>query len=638
MLTDAEYRMQYTKAVYATAYVSYTILKHLTFKSTFGFDNTQIRNEQFYSKITPTARTYGGLPVASIGQQYNNSLTNSNVLQYSINRFRQHHSITLLAGQEIVSVNARSNYIETRFFPADITAEKALANMSLGAAPSGSSQPLPTSAVNPPSRIISFFGRLNYQYKSRYSVTLNVRNDRSSKFSYNKGALVFPSGSAAWHFSREKFAKHSVWLTEGKIRIGYGIAGNNRIGDLLYQQLYGVTGMYALNHNILPAFTPTALANPNLTWEKTISRNLGIDVSFFNNRLQLSVDLYSNTANDLLLAVAIPPTLGYTSQLQNLGATSNKGIEIQLDATPIKSSRFTWTTSFNLSINRNKVKSLGGVTQLTRNSGWQGTDGADDYLVKVGEPVGLMYGFVTDGFYQVSDFDYNATTGTYILKAGMPSNSTVFGTPQPGSIKLKDINGDGVVNTDGDRTIIGNANPKLIGGWNNRFAFFNFDASIFLNFVVGNDVYNANKIEWVDGSFPNLNMLNVMQHRFTYIDANGQRVTDPVALANLNKDATIWTPVRSQRYFLHSWAVENGSYLRINNVTLGYTFSKAVLSKLHMQNIRLFATVNNLATITGYSGYDPDVTTRRTDPLTPGVDFAAYPRARTFVFGINVGF
>ncbi|MEJ7739747.1 MAG: hypothetical protein WKF97_20160 [Chitinophagaceae bacterium] len=186
--------------------------------------------------------------------------------------------------------------------------------------------------------------------------------------------------------------------------------------------------------------------------------------------------------------------------------------------------------------------------------------------------------------------------------------------------------------------MIGNANPDFTGGWNNQFTYKNFDASVFVNFVVGNDIYNANKLEWTDGAFSNLNMLNIMKDRFTYINATGRRVTDPAELAALNTNAKIWTPVRVQRWWLHSWAVEDGSYLRLNNITLGYTLPKQVTSKAKITNLRVFGTVNNLGTITNYSGFDPDVTARRSDPLTPGVDFAAYPRSRTWVFGINLTF
>ncbi|MBN8688848.1 MAG: TonB-dependent receptor [Chitinophagales bacterium] len=636
ILTKAEYRRQYTKAVYLTAYANYTIVKNLSFRSTAGFDNANIRTDQFYSKITGTARNAASLPVAMIGQQNNYTISNSNTLQYQLNNFKKHHDITFLAGQETVDVRSKQNSIETRYFPAEISPEKALANMGLGSAPTGSTQPLPTSFEEPPARIASFFGRMSYAFDDKYLFNFNLRADRSSKFSSDNGTLVFPSGSVAWRFSREKFMENLTWLNDGKIRFGYGSVGNNRIGNLLYRQLYGVTGQYAFNHSILPGFAPSALANPDLRWEKNTTQNLGLDLSLFKNRLQVTVDAYKNSAKDLLLAVAIPPTSGYTSQLQNVGATSNKGIEIQLNATAIQKKLFTWSSNFNIAFNKNKVESLGGLQFQTRNSGWQGSDGVDDYIVQVGQPVGLMYGFVTDGFYKIDDFDYNATTQTYTIKAGIAVNG-VYGAPQPGTMKWKDLNGDGVITPD-DRKVIGDANPKFTGGWSNQFTVGNFDLSVFVNFVVGNDIYNANKLEWTDGAFPNLNTLEIMKDRFTYISPSGIRVTDPTELAKMNANAKIWAPVRVQRWWLHSWAIEDGSYLRFNNITMGYTLPKKLLDKMKISTLRIYGTVNNLATISNYSGYDPDVTSRRSDPLTPGVDFAAYPRAKTWLFGVNVTF
>lgn len=637
LLTKAEYRRQFTRATYLTAYASYNILKNLTFRTTVGFDNANATTHLFYSKITATARNFASLPIASIGEQNNYTMSNTNTLQYSINDFRQHHNITVLAGQEVVDQRSKQNAFETRYFPADISPEKALANMGLGSAPSGSAQPLPTSFVQPPSRIASFFGRVSYAYDDKYLATFNLRADRSSKFSSENGTLVFPSGSVAWRFSKEKFFDKLSWLTDGKLRAGFGSVGNNRIDNLLYQQLYGVTGQYAFNHNIIPGFAPIALSNPDLRWENNQTKNLGLDVSLFSSRVQLTIDVYKNTAKDLLLAVAIPPTTGYTSQIQNIGSTSNRGIEFQLNTTPVSKRGFTWSSNFNISFNRNRVESLGGVTQIERNSGWQGSDGVPDYLVKVGQPIGLMYGFVTDGFYKVDDFTYNSTTQTYTIKPGIPVNG-VYGVPQPGMLKWKDLNGDGQITSDGDRQVIGNANPDFTGGWNNQFTYKNFDLNVFVNFVVGNDIYNANKVEWTDGAFPNLNMLDIMRNRWTNIDANGVRVTDPTALAKLNEGATIWSPVRVQRWWLHSWAVEDGSYLRVNNISLGYTLPKSITAKAKISSLRLYGTVNNLKTFTDYTGYDPDVTTRRSDPLTPGVDFAGYPRARTYVFGVNVTF
>lgn len=638
LLTMAEYRNATTKGVNLSGYFSYVLAKNLTFKSTAGFDNTSSRQDQFYSKITGTARNFANLPVASISQQNSSTINNSNTLQYVMNGIAVKHDLDLLVGQEIYETKGRNTGMETRYFPADITADKALANMGLGSAPAGAAQPRSTSSVAPPNRIFSFFGRANYSFDKKILASVSVRADRSTKFKYENGLLLFPSATLAYRFSQEKFMEPIKFINDAKIRIGYGTAGNNRIGDLLYLQLYGVTGEYALNHTLVPGFAPTALANENLKWERTISQNLGIDLSLFDNRVQFTTDVYYNKGQDLLLSVAIPPTSGYTSQIRNLGSTSNKGLEFQVSASVIQRKDFTWTSTFNLSFNRNKVLNLGPITQQTRSAGWQGSDGADDYLVKVGQPVGLMYGFVTDNFYKVEDFDFNPTTQAYTLKAGIPSDAFIVGTVRPGSLKIKDIDGDGVISTDKDRTIIGNANPKFTGGWNNQFAYKNFDMSVFVNWVVGNDIYNANKIEWTDGSYTNLNLLATMKDRWTNIDANGNLVTDPTALAKQNENAKIWSPNNSNRFFLHSWAIEDGSFLRVNNLTLGYTLPSSLLTKVKMTSFRFYATVNNLATITGYSGYDPEVSTRRADPLTQGVDFAGYPRSKTWVFGLNVTF
>ena len=640
LITQAEYRASDTKAINLSGYFSYNILKNLVFKSTFGLDNNDAQTNQFWSKITGTARNFASLPVASIFTQNSVTFNNTNTLQYS-KKFGKKHDLSVLLGQEIYEFNAKSTTIETRYFPADIGVEQALANMGLGSPPTGATQARPISNEVPSNRLFSLFGRATYNYDDKYLATLSLRSDRSSKFKYDNGSLVFPSGTLAWRFTKENFMKDVKWLSDGKVRFGYGVAGNNRIGDLLYQQLYGVTGEYALNHNVLPGYAPLALANEDLKWESNVSQNLGLDLSFFNNRIQLSIDAYQNSGQDLLLAVAVPPVSGYSSQIRNLGSTTNKGLEMQLSANVFQQKDFSWNTNFNISTNKNTVTSLGTITQQTRNSGWQGSDGTDDFLVKVGEPVGLMYGFVTDGFYGVDDFIYNpaSTTpaGFYTLKPGIAFNS-VYGTPQPGMLKWKDIDGDGLVTADKDRTVIGNANPTFMGGWNNQFTYKNFDFSSFVNFVVGNDIYNANKIEMTDGAFPSLNMLDFMKNRFTNINDAGAVVTDPTELKAINANAQIWSPVRVQRYWLHSWAVEDGSFLRINNLTLGYSVPNAILKKAKIAKLRIYGTVNNVATFTKYTGYDPEVNTRRSDPLTQGVDFAGYPRAKTWVFGVNLTF
>lgn len=635
-MIEAEYRQQRTNNFHVSGYLQYQITKALSFRSTLGIDRNNQLTDLFFSKITPRARNASSLPVAQINQFTSQILNLTNILQYG-KKWKDQHDLNIILGQEVYQNDINSSSVETRYFPADISAEKALANMGLGAAPTGAQQPRPSTNIAPSNRLFSLFGRVNYAFKDRYLASFSLRSDRSSKFNYENGALIFPSGTFAWRFTQEGFTQNWKWLTDGKLRIGYGTAGNNRIGDLLYQQLYDVTGEYALNKTLQPGFAPIALANPDLRWESNVSQNIGLDLAFSNNRFQLTLDAYRNVGKNLLLAVAIPPTTGYASQIRNLGSTENRGIEVQFNAIVIQKKDFQWSSNFNWSANRNKVLDLGTVSEQTRNSGWQGSDGADDFLVRVGSPIGLMYGFVTDGFYTVDDFNFNPTTRTYTIKEGVAVNS-VYGVPQPGMLKWKDLDGDGLITADKDRTVIGNANPKFIGGWSNQVSYKNWDASIFVNWVVGNDIYNANKIEMTDGSFPNLNMLDLMKNRWTNINSQGQVVVDPAELSALNANAEIWSPVRVQRYWLHSWAVEDGSFLRINNLTLGYSLPTALLSKAKISRLRLFGTVNNLATFTRYSGYDPEVNTRRSDPLTQGVDFAGYPRAKTYVAGVNLTF
>jgi hypothetical protein len=260
-----------------------------------------------------------------------------------------------------------------------------------------------------------------------------------------------------------------------------------------------------------------------------------------------------------------------------------------------------------------------------------------DFIVKVGEPVGSIRGFISDGYYLLSDFDYNATTNAYTLKAGQPNNLGVTSlAPFPGRLKYKDLNGDLIID-DADRTIIGVAQPEFFGGLNQQFTYKNFDLSLFMNFQVGNDVINANRLEFTNAYTPNSNMLDVMNGRWRNVNDLGVVVTDPTSLAKLNENATIWSPSTSSNSFtLHSWAVEDGSFLRVNNISIGYNFPLAVIQKIKIQKLRVYVTANNLALFTKYSGYDPEVSTRRSTPVTPGVDYSAYPRSRTYIAGINL--
>jgi hypothetical protein len=441
------------------------------------------------------------------------------------------------------------------------------------------------------------------------------------------------------------------WISDLKIRASYGQAGNNRIAPYQYVTQFNTNYQYALANGLVTAFAPAGLANQDLKWESTTSRNLGVDASLFNDRLSFTVDVYNNTTNNLLIAVPVPTTSGYTSQIRNVGSTSNKGVEIQLSGTIMRSTAFSWTASYNMSFNQNKIRSLGGQQSYLANSNWAGSGNPPDFIVKVGQPVGSMWGLVNDGFYKTSDFNYNPATRVYTLKPGVPSSQAVTSTmPMPGGQKFKPMNGDTTVTTN-SRTIIGNAQPKFFGGLNQQFTYKNFDISIFINFQYGNKVYNYNKLEFASGYTPGANLMGFMKDRWHTVDANGNPYESisggavvgatPDSLNALNKNARYWIPMvgaSATTFSPQSWAVEDASFIRINNITLGYSLPAKWVSKLKISRLRIYGTVNNVAVITGYSGYDPEVNTRTSSPVTPGVDYSAYPRSRSFLAGINVTF
>lgn len=652
LLSNAMYRKRYTKVTNLNGYLNYTFNKYFSFKTTLGVNYTNQTQNSFFDYITSKARTQGAsMPMVGVVIGNTNSLTNSNVFSYTNSKKSAHH-IDALIGNEFYNVSANSIDNELKNFPVGISAEKALNQLNIGT--SVASYPLSTAYE---SRIVSFFGRGNYAYKDKYLATFSIRADGSSKFAPDKRWGYFPSGAIAWRISQEGFMKNIKVISDLKLRASYGTAGNNRMDDYLYMNIFststtdGLPTKYALNEQIVPGYVVNSLANKDLKWETTISRNIGLDLSLFKDRVQLNIDAYKNSVRDLLILVPIPPTSGYTTQMQNVGSTSNRGLEFQLNAVAVRHKNFSWSTNFNIAFNRNKIEKLSNLqNSYLTNSGFGISGQPADYIVKVGESVGAMWGFVSDGFYTVDDFNYDAATQQYTLKPGVTNVSDAIGIAQPGWMKLKDLNGDHIID-ERDKTIIGNANPKFTGGLNQQFKYKNFDLSVFVNFVYGNKVYNANKIEFTNGYTPNTNMLAIMNNRWRTIDNNGNVVqkvvtisgqqvvtgAPPAELAALNKNATIWMPISGVgAWYPTSWAMEDGSFLRINNITLGYTLPTSLLNRVKIKSLRVYGTVNNLAVLTGYSGYDPEVNTRRTTPVTPGVDWSAYPRSRSFILGLNL--
>ncbi|MFA6057486.1 MAG: TonB-dependent receptor [Taibaiella sp.] len=650
LLAQQEIRYAYRRDILLNGYANINILKNLQFRTVIGVTPSFLKTNQFSGEITPVARQNADMPVAILSRSEGLAITNSNTLSY--NTKIKKHSIDALLGQEIYSTSMSFSNSTTKWLPVGITADEAFNGIQRANPPAGMVQDAPTTGKNPDNRLLSFFGRVNYSYDDKYLATFTYRRDGSSLFAEENRWGNFPSLALAWRLSNEKFWEESVDKKKNmdiKVRASIGTVGNNRIAGDLYRTMFGTnTAGYAFAEAITPGLGPVSLSNPNLKWETTISRNLGLDVSLFNNRVSVTLDYYVNTTKDLLLDALVPSTSGYTTQIQNLGSTQNKGWELQLNTTPISNKNFLWNSNFNIAANRNKVTDLGtnpdGTprTSIKYSSGWI-TSSTMDFLVQVGQPLGQFYGYVNDGYYTLNDFTYDESTGNYTLKDGVPNNRTALGNrdPQPGDMKFKKLNtadtSDLINET--DMTVIGNALPKFTGGWNNQFSYKNFDLSIFVYFSIGNKVYNANKIEYTGQyNYRDNNVLDIMENRWKWYDDNGLLVTDPAQLAAMNANTEYWTPSRGQ-YTPQSFAIEDGSFLRISNITLGYTFPDKWLKKTRIiSKFRIYGTVNNLYTFTNYSGFDPEANTRRNTPLTPGVDFAAYPRSRFFLAGLNITF
>lgn len=650
LLANAEYQKKTTDAYNVTANASYNITKNLTFRSIFGYDQNDFINRVYSDSVTPLSIRAGGQkPIAELDTINTKTLTNSNVLTYSVKGFKGKHDFDFLVGEETYDLRTETRNDLFQNYPNFTSYTDAFKQTGLGV-PSASYPKFRQTRYTS----LSFFSRVNYSFLDRYLFSFNIRADAASKFISGKQWGYFPAGSFAWRVKKEKFLEDVKFISDLKFRAGFGTVGNDRIADYLFVPTFNNSSFYyGINNQLVTAYTSTSLVNQDLQWESTINRNYGVDISLFNNRIDLSFDVYNNSSNHLLLNVPIASTYGYSTQIQNVGATSNKGVELQLNAIILKKSNnnsFSWTANFNISTNKNKVVALGPNQQSFFPAASWGVSGQPaDYIIRIGDPVGSIYGLVTDGFYKVSDFNYNTATSVYTLKSGVPTNVGIIGPVQPGSIKFKDLNGDGVIDLDHDRTIIGNPNAKFTGGLNQQFTYKQWDVSVFVNFSVGNDIYNANKIEFTNGYTNNANMLAIMEGRWKVVTATGQTAQfvnsanqvvgiAPDQLAALNANATIWQPLKSTgAFYPSSWAIEDGSFLRLNNVTIGYSLPVKNLVGLKMSKLRFYVTSNNLAVFTNYSGYDPEVSVRNS-PLTPGLDYSAYPKSRSFIFGINATF
>lgn len=636
---DAINQTRYTRqpTVNAALEIDIPWVKDLTFRTAGSYFWQQVRSDYFDDGRTSAAKEKQG-PYGS--RNNNEKLTKqiANTLTYK-KTLANAHNFNVMLGQETwytESMKLDNDYLK---FPQD---NFGLNNTSMAG------QQI-TESGQGKEGIVSVFGRLMYNYRDKYLLTATVRGDGSSKFAQGNQWGTLSSASAGWRISEEDFMKDLTFINSLKVRGGYGITGNSNIDDNMYVTQYQ-GGRYWVGQSEVPALVPQGtLGNPNLVWERTKSTNLGLDLSLFKSRFNLTFDVYNNLSDNLLIKNGIAKSSGYNDQFQNIASIQNRGLEFIINTVNVKAGSFVWRTDLNMSFNKSKVKKLyGDVGKYMITS----VDSRMEFIVREGESLGQFYGFKYGGLYTTDDFNQNPD-GSYSLKAGVPRkgglNVTQVAGIKPGDIKFIPVTGQTDSNgnpiwSEQDRTVLGSAEPKFFGGLNNTFAYKGFDLSVFMNFSYGNEVFNMNTQRFVGPYYPNQNATAIMTNRFTLIDpVTGKETKDLSRLAVLNPNQfssdAIWSlngankePAAVEKT---DYNLEDGSFLRINNITLGYTLPTQLTKKVHINNLRVFCTANNIHTFTKYTGFDPEVSSSDRI-LTRGIDNSAYPRTRSFVPGNHI--
>ncbi len=622
--------------------LEFDFLKYFTWRTAGSYSWSNSKNTSFSDKnstdyLTDPENT-GIKGSISNSESYSYQITNT--LTYN-QTFNEKHKLGVLLGQETRYSESEGNSLSLKKFP----------DPNFGLDDISNAEVYEKKTSHSRSGMVSLFARVNYSFDERYLLTATVRGDGSSKFMTGNKWGVFPAVSAAWRISEENFWKDRkvADIINGlKLRVGYGTTGNNSIDSYSYSTTLKPSSYPMLDNENHPVFLPEeTLGNPKLRWETVITSNVGLELAMFNNRLNITAEWYNNQSNDLLLKCKIPDATGYKQQYRNVGKMRNRGWEVTLNTVNIQHKNFRWTSDLNLTFNRSKVISLNDdQTEMIFSQG-SNRSGTVTYYATVGQRLGDMYGYKYDGIYTTDDF-IELANGTLIVRDGVVRPAT--GTVQPGDMKFAadtyDENGNPVFSR-GDMTKIGNGAPLCVGGFNNTFTFYGVDLSVFMKFSIGNDIYNATK----HGMSPYASF----ETPLTEMGSNFYRLIDPVTgdrasslerLRELNPDerGRTWSLSAANRdkiTYPSSYFVEDGSYLRIAQMTVGYTFPRSWMQKVRINKARLYFTVNNLATITGYSGIDPEIPAAESNDnvvIKPGYDSSTYPRARSYVVGLNLTF
>ncbi|MDO6802337.1 TonB-dependent receptor [Wenyingzhuangia sp. 1_MG-2023] len=556
----------------------------------------------------------------SITQRRNQTLSSSNTLTYK--KHFGKNDFTFLGGMELQTRSYEYAFLQNSEIPTDLFG---IDNLGLGTSPS-----IPQTSISK-NALLSYFSRVNYAFKNKYLITATYRADGSSKFNSNNRWGYFPSFSTAWKLSEEKFIKNLNFVSFAKVRAGWGKTGNNRVGDYqAYSQLNINTGSgyaWGQGQNYIPGAYQSNLGIPDLRWETTAQTNIGVDFGLFDQKVEATIDYYNKQTSDLLLNAETAPHTGYDKVQQNVGKIQNKGFEFTLTTKNINTQKFKWTSSFNIAFNRNKTLALNsGQKAIYTDPEWNNGYTENQYITKVGQPVGMMYGLKYDGIYQWDDFNWDNNLQTYSLKEGIPDNGTL--PVAPGSIKFKDIDGNGTINNE-DRVIIGNPHPKHFGGLSNDFKIGNFDLQVLLQWSYGFDILNANKAVFNVPGAGTQNGFKGLADAWTPTNTD----TDVNTIRYLSVFGA--APKGNKIDDRH---IEDGSYLRLNTVSLGYTMPKRFVETIHVKRMRFYVTGQNLFTWTNYSGYNPDVSVGKFGALTPNLDYSAYPQSITIMSGLDITF
>lgn len=620
LTTQNELRENFGETLFANAFAEYSILSNLKFKSTISINKSARRYDVFNGSLSRSAITGNSL-VNGLKTYFNNSnWQNNNTLNYN-KRINKNNYFDAMIGFTLEEGIGSSFGASAIRLPNE--------NLGLSGLDEGNPSYISSSTTNYAQ--VGFIGRLNYKLYDRYIFTATVRADGSSRFLNNNKWGYFPSGAFAWQINNEAFMKSIKTISNAKLRISYGNTGNNGVGNFSAHPAINFANPDFYPLNDFPSYTfggsdskgliYSSLGNANLKWETTEQADIGLDLGFFKQRLTAEIDVYRKKTKDLLLNADMSPSTGYNRVFKNIGSVQNQGLEITIGGTPIATKNFTWTSSFNIAFNRNKVL---GLTEnqlyLLSSQGW-GEDWKTipGYIAKLNEPIAQFYGLIYDGTYKYEDFDTNGK-----LKANIPANGGVHGNIKPGDVKYRDLNGDLQI-TEADKTVIGNPNPIHVGGFSNNFNYKNFDLGIFFQWSYGNDIINANRI--------------MFESSYKYGYNQYATYADRWSAENPNSDIPGVEAGRGSSLKSYSTRIiEDGSFLRLKTVSLGYTLPSTWLKKSKVfKTGRIYMAAQNLYTWTSYSGYDPEVSVRNS-ALTPGFDYSAYPRARTITFGINTTF